>query len=87
MLALRGGLQWWIAKMLEGSAESIERKIKRLNAIRAEYESDLTALKKRLREDAITREKFERLSAITQSKVDRILAQVKKLRMKKDRLS
>ncbi len=71
--------------MLGGSSDSIERKIKRLNAIRAEYESDLQDLRKRLKNDSISREKYERLAAITQSKVDRILARVKKLRGRREK--
>ncbi len=71
--------------MLGASPSSIERKIKRLNAIRAEYEDDLQDLKKKLKNDLITREKYERLSAITELKVERILSQVKKLRERKDR--
>lgn len=71
--------------MLGGSSDSIERKIKRLNAIRAEYESDLQDLRKRLKNDSISREKYERLAAITQSKVDRILARVKKLRSRREK--
>ena len=73
--------------ILGGSdAERIERKIKRLNAIRAEYESDIAELKRRLKRDEISREKYERLSALAQMRVDRIVSQVKELRMKKERL-
>lgn len=73
--------------MLGGSSDSVERKIKRLNSIRAEYESDLQELKKRLKNDSISKEKYERLSAITKLKIDKILAQVKKLRLKKEKMS
>ena len=72
--------------MLGGSSNSIDRKIKRLNSIRAEYEADLQDLKKRLKNDSISREKYERLSALTEIKVEKILGQVKKLRLKKERL-
>ncbi len=71
--------------MLGGNQGGIERKIKRLNAIRAEYEDDLQDLKKRLKNDSITKEKYERLSALTESKVDKILSQVKKLRERREK--
>lgn len=72
--------------MFGGSPESIERKIKRLNAIRAEYEADLQDLKRQLKNDKITREKYERLSALTQEKVDHLISQVKKLRSKREKV-
>ncbi|MBX8643253.1 MAG: hypothetical protein KIY12_00765 [Thermoplasmata archaeon] len=72
--------------MLGSSDDRIERKIKRLNAIRAEYESDLADLKKRLKEDRISRERYERLSALTQIKIDRLVSKVKELRQKKERM-
>lgn len=74
----------WFLAMLGGSSDSVERKIKRLNSIRAEYESDLQDLKKRLKNDTISKERYERLSAITHTKIEKILAQVKKLRHKKE---
>ncbi len=74
--------------ILGGSdTDRIERKIKRLNAIRAEYEADIADLKKRLKRDDISKEKYERLSALAQMKVDRIVSQVKVLRLKKERRS
>ncbi len=78
--------------MLDGilggsNTDRIERKIKRLNAIRAEYEADIADLKKRLKRDDISKEKYERLSALAQMKVDRIVSQVKVLRLKKERIS
>ncbi|MBX8635441.1 MAG: hypothetical protein KIS30_01560 [Thermoplasmata archaeon] len=74
--------------ILGGSdTDRIERKIKRLNAIRAEYEADIADLKKRLKRDDISKEKYERLSALAQMKVDRIVSQVKVLRLKKERIS
>ncbi|MBX8631427.1 MAG: hypothetical protein M1417_02140 [Candidatus Thermoplasmatota archaeon] len=72
--------------MLGSNDDRIERKIKRLNAIRAEYESDLADLKKRLKEDRISRERYERLSALTQIKIDRLVSKVKELRQKKERM-
>ena len=74
--------------ILGGSdTDRIERKRKRLNAIRAEYEADIADLKKRLKRDDISKEKYERLSALAQMKVDRIVSQVKVLRLKKERIS
>ncbi|MCL5678184.1 MAG: hypothetical protein M1442_02810 [Candidatus Thermoplasmatota archaeon] len=73
--------------MLGSDADRIERKIKRLNAIRAEYEADLADLKKRLRDDRISREKYEHLRGLTQMRVDRLVSRIKELRQKKERLN
>jgi chromosome segregation ATPase len=73
--------------MFGSEAERIERKIKRLNAIRAEYEDDLADLKKRLRDDKISRERYEHLRDLTQMRVDRLVSQIKELRQKKERLN
>ncbi|MBX8634034.1 MAG: hypothetical protein M1351_06370 [Candidatus Thermoplasmatota archaeon] len=73
--------------MFGSDADRIERKIKRLNAIRAEYEADLADLKKRLRDDKISREKYEHLRGLTQMRVDRLVSRIKELRQKKERLN
>ncbi len=77
----------WSAILGGSDAAKIERKIKRLNAIRAEYEADIADLKKRLKREDISREKCERLTALAQMKVDRIVAQVKELRKRKEQMS
>ncbi len=77
----------WNAILGGSDAAKIERKIKRLNAIRAEYEADIADLKKRLKREDISREKCERLTALDQMKVDRIVAQVKELRKRKEQMS
>ncbi|MEM3851435.1 MAG: hypothetical protein QXP70_00325 [Methanomassiliicoccales archaeon] len=72
--------------MFSGPEERIERKIKRLNAIRAEYEDRIDDLKKMLREEKISKEKYERLVFLAQEKVDKLVSQVKELRMRREKL-
>jgi hypothetical protein len=72
--------------MLGNNPDKIERKIKRLNAIRAEYESDIAEFKKRFKREDISRQKYERLSAVAQMKVDRLVSQIKELREKREKM-
>jgi len=64
----------------------IDRKIKRLNALRAEYEDQIKDLEKQLKEEKISKERYERLVALTREKVDKIIAQVKDLRQKRENM-
>jgi|GEM_PF-4567303 hypothetical protein len=64
----------------------IDRKIKRLNALRAEYEDQIKDLEKQLKEEKISKERYERLVALTREKVDKIIAQVKELRQKRENM-
>lgn len=66
--------------------DRIERKIKRLNALRAEYEDSIKELQKRLKEDEGSKDRYERLIMLNQSKVDKLIAQVKELRQKRERM-